>query len=392
MSRLGLTREQLAALGALLVVLLGCVLAAGYSLSLRGDAADELAERRELLARLARAPAGAAGASGPARIVEAPAAAFIDAPTHGQAGAQLQSYFARLATEQNATVALSGVEAATREAPDDVLVQATLEISLDALQALLYQLETGNALPDGRLVVGPAGEPGRATEHAGRPVAGFADLARPVAASRRMTSVASSALRALAALCLALWFAPAAVAQAPAERAAELSNPLGGLTLQALSATRERPLFAPTRRPPAPPPPPPPEPEAPPPAEVVEAPPVEAPPPPPPEPPAVTLFGVVAEAEGARAIVRGPGEREPQAARRRQDRRLGRDADRAAPAGAVARRPLGDVLAVHQGRRQAAEIALYAASRSSRNRLRSKPEGLPVAKSASTSPMTLANL
>jgi hypothetical protein len=121
-----------------------------------------------------------------------------------------------------------------------------------------------------------------------------------------MTSIASSALRALFALCLALWLPPAALAQAPAERGAELSNPLGGLTLQALSATRERPLFAPTRRPPAPPPPPHPEPEAPPPAEVVEAPPVEAPPPPPPEPPAVTLFGVVAEAEGARAIVRGP--------------------------------------------------------------------------------------
>jgi hypothetical protein len=154
--RLGLTREQLAALGALLVVLLGCVLGAGYSLSLRGDAADELAERRELLARLARAPA-AAGASGPARIVEAPAAAFIDAPTHGQAGAQLQSYFARLATEQNATVALAGVEAATREAPEDVLVQATLEISLDALQALLYQLETGTPyLTVGSLSVRPA--------------------------------------------------------------------------------------------------------------------------------------------------------------------------------------------------------------------------------------------
>src|SRR5829696_10200728 len=87
-------------------------------------------------------PAAGAGASGPARIVAAPAAAFIDAPTHGQAGAQLQSYFARLATEQNATVALSGVEAATREAPDDVLVQATLEISLDALQALIPERPT----------------------------------------------------------------------------------------------------------------------------------------------------------------------------------------------------------------------------------------------------------
>jgi len=54
-------------------------------------------------------------------------------------------------------VALSGVEAATREAPDDVLVQATLEISLDALQALLYQLETGTPyLTVGSLSVRPA--------------------------------------------------------------------------------------------------------------------------------------------------------------------------------------------------------------------------------------------
>ncbi|MBW8855513.1 MAG: hypothetical protein JF604_14595, partial [Bradyrhizobium sp.] len=52
-----------------------------------------------------------------------------------------------------------------------------------------------------------------------------------------MTSIASSALRALFAVCLTLWFPPAAGAQAPAERTAELSNPLGGLTLQALSAT-----------------------------------------------------------------------------------------------------------------------------------------------------------
>src|SRR5215217_4451345 len=120
-----------------------------------------------------------------------------------------------------------------------------------------------------------------------------------------MTSIASSALRALFAACLALWFPPAALAQAPGERAAELSNPLGGLTLQALGDAR-----APAVR-------------ADPPAACAAAAPARraggaaarrglrgaagrSPPPPPPEPPAVTLFGVVAEAEGARAIVRGP--------------------------------------------------------------------------------------
>ena len=155
LKRIDLTREQLVAVGALLVLLLGCVVAAGYSLSLRSDAVEELAERRELLSRLARAPVG--GVSGPARVMEAPPAAYIEAPTHGQAGAQLQSYFSKVAMEQNATVALSGVEALTREAPDEVLVQATLEISLEALQALLYQLETGTRyLTVGSLSVRPS--------------------------------------------------------------------------------------------------------------------------------------------------------------------------------------------------------------------------------------------
>ncbi len=62
------------------------------------------------------------------------------------------------------------------------------------------------------------------------------------------------------------------------------ANPLWGIPVSALKATRERPLFSPSRRPPAPP---------------VVAAPVEAPkapPPPPPEPeqPALTLVGVVA--------------------------------------------------------------------------------------------------
>lgn len=61
--------------------------------------------------------------------------------------------------------------------------------------------------------------------------------------------------------------------------------------LESLSATRERPLFSPTRRPPAPPPPPP--------AIVARAKPA-----PPPAPPSVALLGVVIDEDGARAVLR----------------------------------------------------------------------------------------
>jgi hypothetical protein len=70
-------------------------------------------------------------------------------------------------------------------------------------------------------------------------------------------------------------------------------SPLASQSLESLSATRERPLFSPTRRPPPPPP-------------VI----VQAPPPPPPPPPApdVALFGIVMDGENARAIIRAsPG-------------------------------------------------------------------------------------
>jgi general secretion pathway protein N len=56
-------------------------------------------------------------------------------------------------------------------------------------------------------------------------------------------------------------------------------NPLWGIPMTVLNATRERPVFSASRRPPAPPPAPMP---------VAEAPP---PPPPPPEPPHLTLIG-----------------------------------------------------------------------------------------------------
>jgi hypothetical protein len=68
-----------------------------------------------------------------------------------------------------------------------------------------------------------------------------------------------------------------------------LANPLEAQPLDRLSATRDRPLFSPTRRPTPPPPPPPPE-QAP--VAVV------------PQPPNLTLVGIVVDDEGARALIR----------------------------------------------------------------------------------------
>ena len=83
---------------------------------------------------------------------------------------------------------------------------------------------------------------------------------------------------------------PQVQAHAPAAPTAGLASPLAVHPLDRLSATRERPLFSPSRRPPAPPPPP-----------------IVSPPPPPPGPPNLTLVGIVMDAEEARAIVQsGP--------------------------------------------------------------------------------------
>lgn len=98
----------------------------------------------------------------------------------------------------------------------------------------------------------------------------------------------SSSLSIIALLLLsASLFAAGASAQSGDSGA--LANPLQAQSLDRLSATRDRPLFSPSRRPVPPPPPP-----------VVHVP----EPAPPPPPPSVTLVGIVLDGEGARAIVR----------------------------------------------------------------------------------------
>jgi hypothetical protein len=100
-----------------------------------------------------------------------------------------------------------------------------------------------------------------------------------------LRSIAGATFASLAAI-----LACAADEAPPVEVQAEAATtPLASQPLESLSATRERPLFSPTRR--APPPPP----------AVVQGPP---PPPPPPPPPNVALFGIVMDGENARAIIR----------------------------------------------------------------------------------------
>ena len=80
--------------------------------------------------------------------------------------------------------------------------------------------------------------------------------------------------------------------QVPQSAQTPLANPLAAVPLDRLSDTTERPLFAPDRRKPPP--------------EVVAAEP-EAPPPAPPAPPRLSLFGIIQDEHGARAIVK-PGD------------------------------------------------------------------------------------
>jgi general secretion pathway protein M len=138
-----LDREQLLSTGVLAGSLLVCIIAITVSFQMRSDAAQDLADRGELLSRVearAKASSDARARSG----AVAPAAAFLDAPTQGLAGAQLQAHLEQMATIHHAVLISSSIEAAKREdPPDSIRLQATVDLNLQALQTLLYQLESG---------------------------------------------------------------------------------------------------------------------------------------------------------------------------------------------------------------------------------------------------------
>ncbi len=158
-----LEREQAISVAALVLLLSVCVGMMGVLVQARADAVREISERREMLSRLEAKLRTVSNRP----VAVAPPAAFLDASTQGLASAQLQSYLAQVAGDQRASLVSSGGEAAKRdEAPDTIRLQATLDMNLKALRAVLYQLESGTpyVFVDA-LTVQPAGAmAGRAVE------------------------------------------------------------------------------------------------------------------------------------------------------------------------------------------------------------------------------------
>lgn len=136
-----LDREQAISIAVLLLLLLVGAGAVELSIRARSDAVQEFTERSEAFSRLEAKSRTKTNASGP---VAAPPAAFLDAPTQGLASAQLQAYLTQVAGAQQAGLISSGQESAkSDDPPDTIRLQATLDVSLTALQAMLYQLESG---------------------------------------------------------------------------------------------------------------------------------------------------------------------------------------------------------------------------------------------------------
>jgi general secretion pathway protein M len=138
-----LDREQAVSVGVLAVLLFVCTAAVGLSLQMRSNAAQELEDGRDRLTRLdarAKARRDARARSGAA----APETAFLDAPTQGLAVARLQAHIQQLAGLHRCVLVSSGLEPTKREdGADQIRLQATVEASLQSLQAFLYQLESG---------------------------------------------------------------------------------------------------------------------------------------------------------------------------------------------------------------------------------------------------------
>jgi len=135
-----LSRERIISVAAFAALVLICIATIGVLFEARAVALRELTERRDGLERLEARVRQNAGRP----IAAAPPAAFIEAPTQGLASAALQAHLAQLAEAQHAGLVLSGEETAKREdAPDTIRLQATLDMNMKALRALLYQLESG---------------------------------------------------------------------------------------------------------------------------------------------------------------------------------------------------------------------------------------------------------
>jgi hypothetical protein len=105
---------------------------------------EELAEREVIFSRLQRSSGSTAASNQQSQAQEAPASAFLDAPTIGLAGSQFQTYVTGIVREQSAVLVSVGIVPPVRdEPPDTIRIEASLDLTLKALQNVLYQLESG---------------------------------------------------------------------------------------------------------------------------------------------------------------------------------------------------------------------------------------------------------
>jgi general secretion pathway protein M len=138
-----LDREVIISFGALGALLIVCASAVAFSWQAWSGATYEFDRKNALLSQLEARAAARKNALLKSGTV-APTAAFLAAPTQGLAGAQLQAHLQRLADAHHAVLISSGIEPAKHEdQPDSIRLQATLDANVQALQALLYQLESG---------------------------------------------------------------------------------------------------------------------------------------------------------------------------------------------------------------------------------------------------------
>jgi general secretion pathway protein M len=138
-----LTREQTMAAAALAGFIVVCAGLAAWSLNDRAEAAQELSDRQDVLARLETGAHAKADAHGPIQIAKAPPAAFVNASTPGLASAMLEAQVAQLAGHHATLVSFSVQSGAAADGGNAVRIEASMDISQRALQALLYELESG---------------------------------------------------------------------------------------------------------------------------------------------------------------------------------------------------------------------------------------------------------
>src|SRR6201996_1755519 len=140
---LGFKRDQLVALGILAGVALVSIGSLGATLAMRYEAMSENADKQALLTALEARVRRDARTQGRRAIGEAPATAFLNAPTQGAAGAQLEAYLTQV-SDRRGGLNLSAVHPGDKDdAPDMIRVEATMDVSAAALQEMLYRLEMG---------------------------------------------------------------------------------------------------------------------------------------------------------------------------------------------------------------------------------------------------------